>query len=518
MMYDSLAGPSLSLRPEELDRLDASELDGPPGGSLHDQVHDHDPPSIDIDTSHYRNLEASIDRYVKSYDVRRNGDDGNGASQGNAHNNGRYISGPRDADNVFMYNGSKPAAVGRNPTYYESKNSDFATGPFTGRDSLSYEPMNAASLAAPPINHQNNVILTPPSSSGQPNIQHGEKGSLKDMLKVEKEKTMSEMQQLCDRRIESIQRSETERIQRLEADYRQQLSKLQQDLDSMLHQHQQVIKLKNEVERGLQLELDITRRDLKREKEARQTEKERLQKNIRELNEKIRDLERKVTTLNRAKQKKKRSVTFRDYDDYEYEDESQNERLSRATVEEYEERISNMRMEHDAKIANLVRHFEKEKAAALEILRSKVKAEISLLVPRIKEQYLRAYSNKLKGIKEDVASRLRTEFEAKMRRLREEQAMERRLWQRQTREIVERERQEALQKLKAKYELKLMDVRNECERRILQRLRANRRGLAYDQREDHFDDNNNDYDGSEGEDVDDSLTGTEYSLADLSFV
>lgn len=515
MMYDSLAGPSLSLRPEELDRLDASELDSPTG-PLHDRVHDHDPPSIDIDTSHYRNLEASIDRYVKSYDVRRNSDDGNSVGQGNAHNSSRYLSGSRDADNVFMYNDNKSTTAGRNHTYYNSKGSEFATGSFTGKDSASYEPV--APATAPSMNHHNNVILTPPSSSGQPNIQNGEKGSLANMLKAEKNKTMSDMQRTCDRRIESIQRSENERIQRLEADYRQQLSKLQQDLDSMLHQHQQVIKLKNEVERGLQLELDITRRDLKREKEARQGEKERLQKTIRELNEKIRDLERKVTSLNRAKQKKKRSVTFRGYDDYEDDDEFQNERLSRATVEEYEEKISSMRMEHDSKIANLVRHFEREKAAALEILRSKVKAEISLLIPRIKEQYLRAYSSKLKGIKEDMASRLRTEFEAKMKRLREEQAMERRLWQRQTRETVERERQEALQKLKAKYELRLMDVRNECERRILQRLRANRRSFAHDNREDQFDHNGNDYDDRERDSVDDSLTSTEDSLTDLSFV
>lgn len=518
-MYDSLAGPSLSLRPEELDRLDASELDSPPG-HLRGQVHDRDPPSIDIDTLHYRNLEASIDRYVKSYGVRYGADDGSGNAQGTVHSSGRYLSGNRDTDNVFMYNERAPSAsAGRDLAYYHGKDTAVAAGPFSGKRNAPHEPTGATTMTAAPIHHQNNAILTPPSSAGQPNLQHGEKGSLLDMLGTERDKAILEMQRICDRRIEASQKGETEHIQRLEADYRQQLSKLQQDLDSMLHQHQQVIKLKNEVERGLQLELDVTRRELRREREGRQAEKERLQRNIKELHEKIRELERKVASLNRVRQKKKRSVTFRDYADDDDEADGgdlQSARLARATVEEYEDKISKMRMEHDAKIATLVRHFEKEKAAALEILRSKVRAEVNLLVPRIKEQCLRAYATKVRGLKEEIAGRLRAEFEAKMRRLGEEQAVARRLWQRQTRELVERERQEASQRLRAKYELRLMEVRNECERRILQRLGAARRGSVRDPSEAYLAHDHDEY-GDEGE-ATASLASTEDSLADLSFV
>jgi hypothetical protein len=223
---------------------------------------------------------------------------------------------------------------------------------------------------------------------------------------------------------------------------------LQKDLDEMLYQHQQVIKLKNEVENGLQMELDVAKKDLRRERDQRESEREKLQRNIRDLKERIRDLERRPSG-------RTRTVSFADGDD-------------RC---DYQRRLVELQRENDAKISNLVRHFEKEKSAAIEILKTKIKAEISLLIPRIKEQCQRAYVGKIQDLRDSLSSQYRNQYEETVRRLKEEHVLERRVWQRQTRDQLEYCKSEIIQKLRAKYELRILDVQNECERRILDRMR-----------------------------------------------
>ena len=146
---------------------------------------------------------------------------------------------------------------------------------------------------------------------------------------------------------------------------------------------------------------------------------------------------------------------------------------------EYERRLIEIQRDNDNKIGNLVRHFEKEKSSALEILKTKIRAEVSLLIPRIKEQCARIYSEKLGRVREALAQRFREQYEGQLHRMRDDHAVERRLWQRQLRDQIERERAEIAQKLRAKYEMRMLDVKNECERRILERLRGGRGGPDY---------------------------------------
>ena len=422
--HDSFMGPSLSLRPEELERLDASQYE--PHSSL------------SIDASHYRNLEQSIERTVNQY------------NNNNNNNNGQFQSASPHVNGLAGYQ----------------------------RDSVFGYQINSTP-AGGALTNDKNMILTPPSSSQHPinNIQKGERDSMMlERLKMERDTTLSQMQKNFDQRLEALKRHEGESIRQLETGHSQQLQKLNGEFDLMIKQHQQVLSLKNEVERGLQSELEITKRELTREKEFRQTDREKYQRNIKDLNNRIRELERRMEELKRGGQPtrkgKSRSISF-------YDDDDDYERVPR----EYEERLEKLRRENDVKIANLVRHFEKEKAAALEILKSKVKAEISLLIPRMKEQCQKAYTEKARTLRDSLSIQFRDQYEAKLRRLKEEHVVERRVWQRQAREQVEQERAGIVQTMKAKYELKIMEVRNECERRLLQRLRGSNGG----RRDDSFD-------------------------------
>lgn len=408
--HDSFGGgPSLSLRQEELDRLDAS------------QIEPCEAPSLRFDTEHYKNLEESINGTINA------------------------LNGARE-DNYFArensHGGAMAAAARRDAVAAASE--IVAHNPFLSRPG--------------------NMVLTPPSS--QPySVEkpgHGQM-SMVEVLKAERDKAIADMQHMCDQRVEAVQRSQADRVDLLEGEYRKQLAKLQLDLDNMLRQHQQVIKLKNEVEHGLQMELDVARRDLKREKDTRESEKERHARAMRETNERLRELQRSVVDGEEYKGRGRR-VTFSG---------------SGSPAREYERRLAEMQRESDSKISGLARQFEKEKAAALEILKTRIKAEVNLLVPRIKEQCQRSYVQKMRQIKDTLAAQFRSQYEDTLRRMRDEHAMERRMWQRQMREQLEHERAEIAQKLKAKYELKIMDVKNECERRILQRLRDAKHSTEY---------------------------------------
>lgn len=317
------------------------------------------------------------------------------------------------------------------------------------------------SPALPNLGHQ---PFTPPSS--QPfSIEKKPTGgnSFMRTLSGERDQALEEMRRICDQRVEMMRRDEADRFKRLDVEYKQQIQKLQQDLDGMLFQHQQVIKLKNEVESGLQTELEIAKRDLRKEKEKWEMERERLQRTIRELKEKIRELER------RGLGGRSRTVSFSaDVDDYSG----------------YQRRLGQLQRDNDVKIASLVRQFEKEKQAALEILKTKVRAELGVLIPKIKEQCHRTYSDRIQGLRESLARQFRGQYEETLRRMKEEHSIERRLWQRQTRDQLEYAKAEIVQKLKSKYELRIMDIKNECERRILDRLR--RRDTDYSDNDESF--------------------------------
>lgn len=256
---------------------------------------------------------------------------------------------------------------------------------------------------------------------------------------------------ICNRRPEETRQVESERIRQIEDDYRKQLSALQHDLERMLRQHEQVIKLKNEVESGLQSQLDSTKRDVNREKRGREADREKYTRILKDMRDKIRSLESTIERISNS-----RITNFST-------DQSSNNSDS----------IAEVKRQSDAKIASLAKHFEREKSATIEVLKARFRAEVGLLVPKIKDRLQMAYKQRLESIQDSISNSLRHEYDARIKRINDEHTLERKILARQMREQVEQERKQVAEKLRQKYELRMMDVRNECERRILDRLRQN---------------------------------------------
>lgn len=406
--YDSFTGPTLHLRPDELDRLDASQLD-----PLTEDASGLEP---------YRRMESSIQGTLAAFSS----------------------SAPRPHSQASAY---ATAAAERIP-------------PNQPASSVGGNAMTSPVIAPRP---QPIMNFTPPSSS-----QEGKDGG-----------------PAFGTRFEYAETTGGERL------YRENIRKLQADLDEMITHHKRVVGHWEEMERGLQSEISAARKELERERDGREAEKARYSRLIRELRTRIRELEDQLEA--QRSRRSVRSVSFalsdeeyEEDDDGDYlrleEDEGEESRgrrgdrrrTARPVVDgrlECERRLVQVKKEHDSKVASLVRQFEKEKAAALEILKSKIRAEVSLLIPQIKERYQRAYEQRVESVRASTATQIKGQYEERLQRIREDHAMERRVWQRQAREQIERERRDLAKRLKAKYEMRLMDIENECERRILARVR-----------------------------------------------
>jgi len=235
-----------------------------------------------------------------------------------------------------------------------------------------------------------------------------------------------------------------ERGRRTEADHRRQLGALQQDLERMLQQHEQVIRLKNEVERGLQTQVETAGRQLAQERRAREADRERYTRVLREMRDRIRSLEATVGTLSA------RAPT---------------------TGPPGDAALADAKRQGDARIASLAKHFEREKAATVEVMKARFRAEVGLLVPRIKDRLQAAYRERIRSTETRMGELLRTEYDARIQRLQEEHAMEIKVMCRQMRQQVAQERADLAERFRQKYELRILDVRNECERRVLERIR-----------------------------------------------
>lgn len=406
--YDSFGGPTLLLRPEDLDRLDAS------------QIEPSESPSLAQDIERCRRLEESIHGTISAI---------------------------------------KANAPSHPVTYHQAPSNNYLSNYFTSPEAIP---------AGKPLAVRN-VALTPSSSNDKPHNVYQESPKYKPDFPAHGQiLTSLSNDDPRDYTAEDVKQSQAERNHRLH------MEKLQSDIDELMKQHANVIKLKTDVEKGLQLELEITRKDCRKEKEARESEKERHSRQVRDLKERIRSLERRLDEVRDHHRGIRRSRAVSFADDY-------NEDLGRDSVmtrNDYERKLVEVQRDHDAKIANLVRQFDREKAAALEILKSKVKAEVSLLIPRIKDRCHKAYAERFQTLRDSLADKFRQHYEDKIRIIRDENSSDRRVWQRQVREQVERAREEIEQKLKAKYEMRLMDMKNECERRILQRLREGSSGYG----------------------------------------
>lgn len=411
--YDSFTGPTLHLRPEELDRLDASQLD-----PLTEGASGLEP---------YRRMESSIQGTLAAF-------------------------------------GSSSRPQSQALTYSAATDRTTSANPLQPASSVGGNAMTSPVIAPRP---QPIMNFTPPSS----NNQEGKDTGPTFGTRFEYAETAA---------------TTTTTAGGGERFYRENIRKLQADLDEMITHHKRVVSHWEEMERGLQSEISAARKELERERDGRESEKTRYSRLIRDLRSRIRELEDQLET--QRSRRSARSVSFAlsdeeeggdDSDDYlTLEEDCQRQRDRRRATRpmadgrlECERRLVQVKKEHDSKVASLVRQFEKEKAAALEILKSKIRAEVSLLIPQIKERYQRAYEDRVESVRASTASQIKSQYEERLQRIREDHAMERRVWQRQAREQIERERRDLAKRLKAKYEMRLMDIENECERRILARVR-----------------------------------------------
>lgn len=358
---------------------------------------------------------------------------------------------------------SAPSSGGNNPFYPRSfinnanaQQHNNAPVPFTSSPIVSIPKISNDQI-------RQNIITPPQSDFTKPTR------SFLDVLKEERDKAIQEMQQLCEQRIHLVQKTEREKYASLENEYRIQLSKVQQDLDNMLHQQQNVLKLKNDVEMDIQLELSTVRADLSKERELRRSEREKYEQIIRDLRTKIGELERKLAELSKGRRDGSPSSLMT----------ASSPRWGRGEREkligEYEDRIDRLQQVNDQKVSKLIRQFEREKEATIQILKTRIQTELSLLVPKIQSQCQASYSKAIQRLKHDFSHDTQRKQQEAINRLKQEHAIELKIIQKQMREQHEREKAELQKKLRSRYEVKLAEVKNDCERRLLERIKSSRR-------------------------------------------
>lgn len=318
---------------------------------------------------------------------------------------------------------------------------------------------------------QQKLVLTPPTSSSPQNFAkdagYGRvplaplpanrlpyQEDMYSPVKADPQAVIYELQCMYEQRITDIRNAEQERFNRLDAEYREKLARLQRDMNEIVEKQEGVMRLKSEVESDLQKDLQAAREELKREQEKRRAERSKYEARIAELQNRIEDLQRR---------NKKASAGLEGVTD----------------KRSLQAKLSELQQEHDQKTSSLIRQFEREKQSALEIMKTRVRSEVNLLVPRIRKQCQEAFNDALHRCQEQTAARYREKYGTMIKRLKEEHQAERRFVQKQARETVEQEKAEWQKRLKAKYEMRALEVKNECERRLLERMRARPSNVSF---------------------------------------
>lgn len=225
---------------------------------------------------------------------------------------------------------------------------------------------------------------------------------------------------------------------------------MQHDMNVIVDKQDSVMRLKGEVECEIQKDLDQARTDFKRECAHRKAEKERFERQIKDLHGKVEELQKKL---------KKYTTGFGPSND------------KSSTIRSYENKISHLQQEHDQKISELIKQFDREKTSALDIMKTRIKSEINLLVPKIRSQCQQSFNQALVRCQEETANRYREKYGTIIRKLKEEHQAEKRFIHKQAKESAEHDKSEWQRRLKAKYEMKALELKNDCERRLIERMR-----------------------------------------------
>lgn len=203
-----------------------------------------------------------------------------------------------------------------------------------------------------------------------------------------------------EERIEAILRQEREKYESMELNYRQQLEHLKRN-------------------------------------EFGYSEKLKLEQIIQDLRRQIDSLERQLSESKQQQQQRGSSSSNADFD-----------------------KIEALKLHYDRKIANLVGQFEQEKASALEIMKTRAKAEINLLIPKLKSQ-LQA---NLERSQTEIVNKIKGQAQAYIQKLKQDFQMERQVLIEHLRRKHFEEIKQIKSQLQIKFEMKLNEERERLQK------------------------------------------------------
>ena len=238
----------------------------------------------------------------------------------------------------------------------------------------------------------------------------------------------------------------------MEKDYRTQLNKVQKDLDQLLRQQQHLESVKTDMTHALEEEIHDLKTRLEDEEEMHQRGKDDLKAVISKLKAQIAELKQRKSIFD--------------------EDEEVHDTERKRMIKDYEQRIASVKREHDIRTTQLINQFEQEKRSAMDIMRTRIKTELSLIIPKLKQQFKETYTQSITKARLAAESAAQKKYEQALRSVREEHLRDKEQSLRDLKSRYELERKEWQEKLREKYELRLMQARNECERQILNRLKG----------------------------------------------
>lgn len=131
------------------------------------------------------------------------------------------------------------------------------------------------------------------------------------------------------------------------------------------------------------------------------------------------------------------------------------------------QKISHLQALHAQEIQELLNKFEQEKNASAEIFKSSLKAQVSSLIPKIKDQYKVAYRDALVRIREETRQKARAHYQGIIESMKVEMAEERRVSERLFKQKLEEERRQWQQLMRNKFEAKMARLKNDIDREFL---------------------------------------------------
>jgi hypothetical protein len=119
--------------------------------------------------------------------------------------------------------------------------------------------------------------------------------------------------------------------------------------------------------------------------------------------------------------------------------------------------IDKIKSQHIREIQQLIERFEEEKQATNDIMRAKVKAQVTSLIPKLKEQFKNAYKDALMRVRNEC----KAHYSQMIDRMKVEMAEERRVNERIYKERLEEEKRKWQTEMKHKFEQKMNRLRSE---------------------------------------------------------